>query len=151
MSLQRELITDDAEIEEARKLAQKYWEDASVCGCLYYQYQSKEILVPLPRTVEGEVKERWVCVNKLDDKVYDVERQPDNFRIALEGVFLQNPPTFCGATYGPNYIYSETVTTHFLNIVLFSMIVSPLCVLFYIPAIYRLIKVCTIILLLYGT
>ena len=145
MSLQRELITDDAEIEEARKLAQKFWEDSSVRGCLFFQYQSKEVLVPLQRTVEGEVKERWVCVNKLDDKVYDVERQPDVYRTALEGVFLENPSLSCGATYGPNYIYSDTITIRLLNIVLLAVALPPLCILFFIPAIYRLIKVYYII------
>ena len=99
---------------------------------------------PLQRTVEGEVKERWVCVNKVDDKVYDVERQPDVYRTALEGVFLENPSISCGATYGPNYIYSDAVTICLLNIVLIAVTLTPFC-LFFIPAIYRLIKVYYII------
>ena len=149
MSQQRELITDSAEIEEAQRLAQQYWKESSLCGCLLFTRQSKDVLIPLQSKEEGG-KERWVCVNMVDHKVYNVDKQPDDNKVAIEGIFLTHPPPFGGAPCGPNYVYSENFQSiQFLLIytivfaVIMTILSTPLCLICFIPAILLLNKVCT--------
>lgn len=83
----------------------------------------------------------------VDHKVYNVDKQPDNNKVAIDGVFLTHPPPFGGATCGPNYVYSENFQSiQFLLIytivfaVIMTILSTPLCLICFIPAILLLNK-----------